>query len=225
MTSDVHDLAGAYDAIARKSMLFRMSAGLVRLRPWAQTPDQTAEWLERTSGEFGITVRPPSKKKVALPLPSVPLFTPQALPLPPPPPSSLDEQLPTGMPKKQRAARGWKRLLLHESRLKLFNDTLAGMEDEAHKALLRMELPNIWARSLAENRRKWLFFHPSLSREVVLKVFEIHNDRTVSVRRGDGLVESMDNLVFGLLLFHGVPYDHWPGRRKGSKRKATQSTA
>lgn len=208
MNGSASDLSGAYGAIARKSLLFRMSSGLVQLKPWAQTPAQTEEWLGRTRGQFGV-----HPSSVIVPIEDTPSPSPRPV-----------VGLPDGMPVKQQGGIDWKPLENHASRLYLFNETLKSMNDTGHVALLRSELPLIWARPLAGNSRKWLFFHPSLNREIVLKVFEIHNDRTVSVRRGDGLVESMDNLVFGLLHFHGVSSEHWPCRRKGSKKRRSPST-
>jgi hypothetical protein len=120
------------------------------------------------------------------------------------------------MPKTQREIPGWKPLAGHTSRLQLFNETLDGIDDPLQKAILRTELPAIWVRP-AETSRKWIFFHPSLSKDVILKVFQLLGDKTVTSRRASGLVESMDNVIYGLLHCHGVPSNQWPERRKGCK--------
>jgi hypothetical protein len=125
-------------------------------------------------------------------------------------------EVPPILPPSQRGEI-WNPLVREACRMKLLNDTASALAPK-HRSILERELPKIWARRVPGGR-KWLFFHPSLTRESTIRVFEALDDSIASVRRGDGLVESVDNLVFGLLYVHGVPVDQWPGRRKGSKRK------
>lgn len=136
-------------------------------------------------------------------------------------PPPLFNGLPQGMPPTEAGRTDWKPLQQDKSRLDLFENSVKDLEPQ-HVVLLRKELSKIWARP--GSGRKWLYFHPSLNREITLKVFEINGDRPGSVRRADTLVESMDNVLFGLLYFHGIHHDHWPCRRKGSKRKTATPT-
>ena len=196
------DLSEAYDALIRNATLFRMSAAFIGLKKCVQSVEDTPFWLGTIRGEFGTTFLKAGPRQHISP---------------------AADGLPPGMPKSQVGA-VWNPLEQHACRFKLFTDSVNTLLPE-HQTLLRQELPKIWTRRVRDSR-KWLYYHPSMNKEIAVQVFKIHRDQAASVRRADGLSESLDNVLFCLLHFHGVSPDAWPDRRKGSKRKATttQST-